>query len=207
MAGVEGGSGPACVPHVGKTVRRRDVAVKWHTGKTSPQLFKELEKIRAHAGPIRHDARMKILIVEDEDAIAAPLVEGSAREGYEVKRVATGQPPRSMRTAPDVILLDLRLPDMDGYDVCRAIRARSDVPIIMVTARGEESDRVIGLELGADDYVVKPFGVRELIARIRAVTRRAGGARRTTRSSRFAPAASRSTSAPGGSASTAARSH
>jgi DNA-binding response OmpR family regulator len=70
------------------------------------------------------------------------------------------------------VLLDLRLPDIDGLDVCRALRERSDVPIIIVTARGEESDRVVGLELGADDYVVKPFGVRELIARIRAVTRR-----------------------------------
>ena len=119
---------------------------------------------------------MKILIVEDEDAIAVPLIEGLAREGYEVTRVATGAAALEA-PQPDVILLDLRLPDMDGYDVCRTIRARSDVPIIMVTARGEESDRVIGLELGADDYVVKPFGVRELIARIRAVTRRAGSTR------------------------------
>ena len=123
---------------------------------------------------IGHHARMRVLIVEDEDAIAAPLIEGLGREGYEVERVATGQAALDADGA-DVILLDLRLPDMDGYDVCRAIRARSDVPIIMVTARGEESDRVIGLELGADDYVVKPFGVRELIARIRAVTRRTSG--------------------------------
>lgn len=122
---------------------------------------------------------MKVLIVEDEDAIAAPLVEGLGREGYEVQRVATGQAALDA-PVPDVILLDLRLPDMDGYDVCRQIRTRSDVPIIMVTARGEESDRVIGLELGADDYVVKPFGVRELIARIRAVTRRTGGGRGTS---------------------------
>ena len=120
---------------------------------------------------------MRILIVEDEDAIAVPLVEGLVREGYDVTRVATGAAALEAPEA-DVILLDLRLPDMDGYDVCRAIRARSAVPIIMVTARGEESDRVIGLELGADDYVVKPFGLRELIARIRAVTRRAGGVRR-----------------------------
>ncbi len=125
---------------------------------------------------MRHDVPMRILIVEDEDAIAVPLVEGLSREGHEVIRVATGAAALEA-TDMDVILLDLRLPDMDGYDVCRAIRARSDVPIIMVTARGEESDRVIGLELGADDYVVKPFGVRELIARIRAVTRRAGGTR------------------------------
>lgn len=117
---------------------------------------------------------MKVLIVEDEDAIATPLVEGLIREGYEVSRVATGAEALAA-PFPDLVLLDLRLPDMDGYDVCRQIRTQSDVPIIMVTARGEETDRVIGLELGADDYVVKPFGVRELIARIRAVTRRTSG--------------------------------
>jgi two-component system response regulator RegX3 len=119
---------------------------------------------------------MRVLVVEDEDAIAIPLVEGLRREGYAVDRVATGAEALAAGEV-DVILLDLRLPDMDGYDVCRQIRQTSEVPIIMVTARGEESDRVIGLELGADDYVVKPFGVRELIARIRAVTRRAAGGR------------------------------
>ncbi len=116
---------------------------------------------------------MRVLIVEDEDAIAEPLVEGLGREGYDVTRVATGTAALEA-DEPDLVLLDLRLPDMDGYDVCRAIRARSDVPIIMVTARGEEMDRVVGLELGADDYMVKPYGLRELIARIRAVTRRGG---------------------------------
>jgi DNA-binding response OmpR family regulator len=117
---------------------------------------------------------VKILIVEDEDAIAEPLASGLIREGFEVRRVATGG--EALEAAlPDVVLLDLRLPDMDGYDVCRGLRARSDVPIIVVTARGEEIDRVLGLELGADDYVVKPFGFRELVARIRAVTRRTGG--------------------------------
>ena len=78
------------------------------------------------------------------------------------------------------MLLDLGLPDIDGFDVCRELRARSDVPIIVVTARGEEVDRVVGLELGADDYVVKPFGLRELLARIRAVMRRAAGRRAGT---------------------------
>ncbi len=77
----------------------------------------------------------------------------------------------------DLVLLDLRLPDIDGLDVCRQLRERSRVPIIIVTARGEEADRVVGLELGADDYLVKPYGLRELIARIRAVTRRAASAR------------------------------
>jgi two-component system response regulator RegX3 len=115
---------------------------------------------------------VKVLIVEDEDAIAEPLATGLEREGFEVSRVATGRAALDA-PAPDVVLLDLRLPDLDGYAVCRELRARSDVPIIVVTAKGEEIDRVLGLELGADDYIVKPFGFRELVARIRAVTRRA----------------------------------
>jgi len=117
---------------------------------------------------------MDILLVEDEDAIAGPLAAGLRREGFAVSRVATGRdaldaPP------PDLVLLDLRLPDLDGIEVCRELRSRSRVPIIVVSARGEEVDRVVGLELGADDYVVKPFGFRELLARIRAVMRRAAG--------------------------------
>jgi two-component system, OmpR family, response regulator RegX3 len=113
-----------------------------------------------------------ILVVEDEDAIADPLVAGLRREGYDVSRVATGE--GALEASPaDIVLLDLRLPDIDGFDVCRRLRERSRVPIIVLTARGEEADRVVGLELGADDYVVKPYGLRELIARIRAVTRRA----------------------------------
>jgi DNA-binding response OmpR family regulator len=116
---------------------------------------------------------VRILIVEDEDAIAAPLAEGLAREGFEVARVATGVDALAS-PEPDLVLLDLRLPDMDGLDVCRELRSRSQVPIIVVTAKGEEVDRVVGLEVGADDYVVKPFGLRELVARIRAVSRRAG---------------------------------
>jgi DNA-binding response OmpR family regulator len=112
-----------------------------------------------------------LLVVEDEDAIAEPLVEGLKREGFDVTRVATGA--AALEAAPvDLVLLDLRLPDTDGYAVCRELRARSNVPIIMVTAKGEEVDRVVGLELGADDYVVKPFGLREVVARIRAVSRR-----------------------------------
>src|SRR6266480_1015260 len=116
---------------------------------------------------------MKILLVEDDIGIAEPLAKGLEREGFEVIRAGDG---REALEAPaaDVVILDLRLPDIDGYEVCRRLRARSQVPIIMVSARGEEVDRVIGLELGADDYIVKPFGFRELVARIRAVTRRTG---------------------------------
>jgi DNA-binding response OmpR family regulator len=117
---------------------------------------------------------VKILVVEDENAIAQPLVEGLRREGFDVTRAATGTEALDA-PEPDLVLLDLRLPDMDGLDVCRQVRERSTVPIIIVSARGEESDRIVGLELGADDYMVKPFGIRELIARIRAVTRRGAG--------------------------------
>lgn len=114
---------------------------------------------------------MHLLVVEDDPTISDPLASGLRRRGYEVGVVTTG---RAALDADgyDVVLLDLGLPDIDGYDVCRQLRARSDVPIIVVTARGDEADRVIGLELGADDYIVKPFGFRELVARIRAVTRR-----------------------------------
>jgi two-component system, OmpR family, response regulator RegX3 len=117
------------------------------------------------------NAVVRILLVEDEDSIALPLAEGLRREGFVVERAATGAEALAAASA-DLVLLDLRLPDIDGLDVCRSLREHSDVPIIIVTARGEESDRVVGLELGADDYLVKPFGLRELIARIRAVTRR-----------------------------------
>jgi DNA-binding response OmpR family regulator len=111
------------------------------------------------------------LLVEDEDAIADPLSDGLRHEGFIVERASTGAQALAAGKT-DLVLLDLRLPDVDGLDVCRGLRARSDVPIIMVSARGEATDRVVALELGAADYIVKPFGLRELIARIRAVTRR-----------------------------------
>jgi len=114
---------------------------------------------------------VEVLIVEDDDAIAEPLAKGLAREGFDVRRASDGAAALAAGPA-DLVLLDLGLPDMDGFDVCRALRSRSAVPIIVLSARGEEVDRVIGLELGADDYLVKPFGFRELLARIRAVTRR-----------------------------------
>jgi DNA-binding response OmpR family regulator len=114
---------------------------------------------------------VRVLVVEDDDGIAEPLVEGLIREGFEVSRVATGAEALNA-PSPDVVLLDLGLPDIDGYAVCQQLRARSAVPILVLTARGAEMDRVVGLELGADDYVVKPFGFRELVARMRAVLRR-----------------------------------
>jgi two-component system, OmpR family, response regulator RegX3 len=116
---------------------------------------------------------MRVLLVEDEEPIAEPLVTGLRRAGFDVTWVANAA---EAVAAPehDLVLLDLRLPDRDGYEVCRELRARSRVPIIVISARGDEVDRVVGLELGADDYLVKPFGFRELLARINAVTRRVG---------------------------------
>ena len=114
---------------------------------------------------------MYVLVVEDDLSIADPLLAGLARAGFTVAHAATGR--AALDAAPaDCVLLDLGLPDLDGIEVCRRLRAASDVPIIVVSARSDELDRVMLLELGADDYVVKPFGTRELVARIRAVTRR-----------------------------------
>jgi DNA-binding response OmpR family regulator len=115
--------------------------------------------------------QLHVLVIEDDDGIAEPLAEGLSREGFAVSRAASGTQ-ALQAPAVDVILLDLGLPDMDGYALCRQLRARSAVPVLVITARGSEADRVIGLELGADDYLVKPFGFRELVARIRAVLRR-----------------------------------
>jgi two-component system, OmpR family, response regulator RegX3 len=116
-----------------------------------------------------------VLLVEDEQSITEPLAEALGREGFETK--VAGSVAESLELAkrfrPDLVLLDLMLPDGSGFDVCRELRRTSQVPIIMLTARGEEADRVVGLELGADDYVVKPFSAREVVARIRAVLRRA----------------------------------
>jgi two-component system, OmpR family, response regulator RegX3 len=118
--------------------------------------------------------RRKVLLIEDEESISAPLREALEREGFQAEVAGTGRDglEAAGRFGPDIILLDLMLPDLDGRDVCRSLRADSSVPIIMLTARGTETDRVVGLELGADDYVVKPFSVAELVARMRAVMRR-----------------------------------
>lgn len=116
---------------------------------------------------------MRLLLVEDDPSIAEPLMSGLGREGFEVNWVSTGEAALEAE-ATDLVLLDLGLPDLDGRVVCQRLREHSAVPIIVVTARGDEIDRVMLLELGADDYVVKPFGFRELVARIRAVSRRVG---------------------------------
>ena len=117
---------------------------------------------------------MRVLVIEDDEAIASAIVTGLTREGFTPVRAATGA--EALRSLPtDFILLDLGLPDRDGIELFEDLRAASPAPIIMVTARGAEHDRIAGLDLGADDYVVKPFGFRELVARINAVTRRTSG--------------------------------
>ncbi|MEU0517588.1 response regulator transcription factor [Streptosporangium sp. NPDC006007] len=114
---------------------------------------------------------MQVLLIEDNDMITEPLIDGLTRYGFTVERVTTGAD--ALRATPgEMVLLDLGLPDMDGIDVCRQLRQSSEVPIIMLTARGEEVDRIVGLEMGADDYLTKPFSLRELVARMRAVARR-----------------------------------
>jgi two-component system, OmpR family, response regulator RegX3 len=114
---------------------------------------------------------MRVLLVEDDEPIAESLTRGLSRYGFTVDWVRTGREALDAAAA-EIVLVDLGLPDMDGLDVCRELRARSDVPIIVISARADETDKVVGLEIGADDYVSKPFGVREVVARMRAVLRR-----------------------------------
>jgi len=116
----------------------------------------------------------RILVVDDEQAVRDLLVYNLSKAHYEVLTAENGRQALELarQAEPDLILLDLMLPEVDGLDVCRELRHASKVPIIMITARGEEVDRVVGLELGADDYICKPFSVRELMARVKAVLRR-----------------------------------
>ncbi|MEY4036614.1 MAG: Response regulator receiver [Chloroflexota bacterium] len=116
----------------------------------------------------------RILLIEDERALREALADALAAEGFAVEQAATGGAGLTAFRAnpPDLVLLDLMLPEMSGIEICRAIRSNSKVPIIMVTAKASETDRIVGLDLGADDYVTKPFSARELSARIRAVLRR-----------------------------------
>ncbi len=119
-----------------------------------------------------------VLLVEDEVELVRVLRDYLERAGFRVQTASTGPEAvsRFQHTPPDLVLLDLNLPGLDGLDVARAMRRDSNVPIIMVTARVDEADRLVGLELGADDYIVKPFSPKELVARVRAVLRRAGQA-------------------------------
>lgn len=117
---------------------------------------------------------MRLLVVEDDEDVADELELGLRRHGYDVDRVATGAEALLRYVDADLVLLDLGLPDLDGFEVCRRMREASSIPIIAVSARSAELDRVLGLRLGADDYIVKPYGFTELLARIEAVARRTG---------------------------------
>jgi DNA-binding response OmpR family regulator len=122
-------------------------------------------------------ASPRILVADDDPTVAEVVVRYLEREGFRVEAVADGEVAldRALVDPPDLLVLDLMLPGLDGLEVCRQLRALAPVPVIMLTARGDENDRVIGLELGADDYVAKPFSAKELTARVKAVLRRARG--------------------------------
>jgi DNA-binding response OmpR family regulator len=119
-------------------------------------------------------AKYRVLVVDDEPIVTEGVERYLSREGFDVATAADGEQALALaRTwSPDLVLLDLMLPGIDGLEVCRTLQKESDVSIIMLTARGEETDRIVGLEVGADDYVVKPFSLRELVARVKAVLRR-----------------------------------
>ena len=160
---------------MGSTVRSRSFPSAVRTSKDRQRMIPKSAEASSRAAPTRSVpttlSAVHILLVEDDRSIAVSLIDGLQAAGYTVTHAATGA--AALQAPPaDAVLLDLGLPDIDGRDVCRALRSRSNVPIIMLTARGDEFDRVLGLELGADDYVTKPFSFRELVARIRAVTRR-----------------------------------
>jgi two-component system, OmpR family, response regulator RegX3 len=126
---------------------------------------------------VRREQATTVLLVEDEDSFVEALTVGLSKEGFEVSVARDGAEALEMfgEKEPDLILLDMMLPKISGLDVCRSIRDQSDVPIIIVTAKSEEIDTVVALEVGADDYVTKPYRMRELVARMRAVLRRAPG--------------------------------
>ena len=119
----------------------------------------------------------KILIVEDEDSVLDPLELLLSKEGFSIETARNGREglDKFSKVSPDLVLLDIMLPEVSGTEVCRQIRAKSNVPIIMLTAKDTEVDKVVGLELGADDYIVKPYSKAELVARIKAVLRRGAG--------------------------------
>ena len=120
-----------------------------------------------------------ILVVEDEESIASFVSAYLRKDGYDVRTTPSGRDALSLAHAdrPALVVLDLMLPDLDGLEVCRRLRASSDIPVLILTARDDDTDKVVGLELGADDYLTKPFNPRELVARVRAILRRTGNDR------------------------------
>ncbi|MBL8669991.1 MAG: response regulator transcription factor [Alphaproteobacteria bacterium] len=123
----------------------------------------------------------RVLIIDDDRSLSGMLADYLAADGFRVAAAADGTEGlrRAKAEAPDAVILDVMLPDLDGFEVLRRLRANSDVPVLMLTARGEDTDRIVGLEIGADDYLPKPFNPRELLARLKAVLRRRQGGRRT----------------------------
>jgi two-component system response regulator ResD len=139
-----------------------------------------LESVRLSKHPLRQDKRVsvqRVLVVDDEPMVRDVLARYLQREGFEVALAEDGEEALEQfeSNSPDIILLDLMLPRIDGIEVFRRIRAKRSTPVIMLTAKGEEADRIVGLELGADDYVTKPFSPREVVARVRSVLRRSAG--------------------------------
>ena len=145
----------------------------------SRQLSKSDDVSKDHSGKADHEVptQTRVLLAEDDESFVDALVIGLAREGFDVTVAVDGTEALRLfaEVEPDLVLLDVMLPRLSGIDVCRSIRAHSTVPIIMVTAKGTEIDTVVGLEVGADDYVTKPYRLRELVARMRAVLRRTPG--------------------------------
>lgn len=129
----------------------------------------------------------RVLIVDDDTRLSAMLADYLSGNGYTVQTAASSKAGLTDlgRHAPDAVILDVMLPDLDGFETCRRIRAVSDVPILMLTAKGEETDRIVGLELGADDYLPKPFNPRELLARLKAILRRRNSSATVSRTLRF----------------------
>jgi DNA-binding response OmpR family regulator len=129
------------------------------------------------AAPMPDASATRVLVVEDDPTVAEVVARYLSREGYAVEEVADGTlaVERALRSLPDLVVVDLMIPGVDGLEVCRRLRLAAPIPVIMLTAKGDEADRIAGLELGADDYVSKPFSPRELMARIRSVLRRAQG--------------------------------
>ncbi len=119
----------------------------------------------------------EVLIVDDDTRLSAMVSDYLSGNGFTVRTAPTGEAGLAdiSRKPPDAVILDIMLPDLDGFEICRRIRASSDVPVLMLTAKGEETDRIVGLEIGADDYLPKPFNPRELLARLKAILRRRGG--------------------------------
>lgn len=130
-----------------------------------------------HAGPVLCEVGPRVLVVDDDPTLSEVVGRYLTREGFRVEFAEDGASglEQALATLPDLVLLDLMLPVLDGLEVCRRIRETAPIPVVMLTARGEENDRIAGLELGADDYVTKPFSPRELTARVKAVLRRASG--------------------------------